>query len=709
MKAKLVKEIGCISFLLFVAFVMLNQSCKLPFPQKQINIKTNPINNLKINELNQNLTKNKPSWANLGLSVNKLQKIINGNRRSVGYKLAVWNCGRGLIKEGGFSVKLLEIKQFIEAKKPHCFGIIESDFYGLNSHINRMNKYTTEEIKQKLKIDGYKIELPKTWDTHGQARIFCYVSEDIKYSRKYFDESSDHIPSITLEIGLGRATKTTVHYYYREWKNGVTGESDNTSQLVHLKQHINQWDECVNTGRNCIALGDANLCALSWNESSFKYKELSNEVQTFLLSESCFQLVNKNTRVQEVAGRMQRSCLDHITTNVPEKCSVPEVFSVGSSDHLPVIVTKFSCELKSQPKTIKKRNYRNFSVTNFLNDINTNVSNGSFDKVINNQSINEASAIFSGVFGSILNRQAPLKVFQVRNNYSPWLPPETMQMINARDELKDEAIKENCPEKYQAYKRLRNRVNLKLPEDEKNHYKSKFYEKDPSTATLWRNSNDYLNTSKGSYNNTPNIIKHNGRTYTTPRDIANAMNETFLNKVQDLRAQVSDDPEIEPKERLRQFLDKRENEISQLELKKISKTGLRKLLKKRKENRSSGIDFIDGYSIKLAAPFIEDILLHLVNLTIENSEFPSLWKVNKVSPQFKKGDKTVGENWRPVTDIVYVSKLAKAAVFEQVSDHFSKKTISGIQTTMASDQTTQLQLLFLSCMISGSEVQKKQN
>ena len=34
------------------------------------------------------------------LSVNKAQKIINGNRRSVGYKLAVWNCGRGLVKDG---------------------------------------------------------------------------------------------------------------------------------------------------------------------------------------------------------------------------------------------------------------------------------------------------------------------------------------------------------------------------------------------------------------------------------------------------------------------------------------------------------------------------------------------------------------------------------------------------------------------------------
>ena len=98
---------------------------------------------------------------------------------------------------------------------------------------------------------------------------------------------------------------------------------------------------------------------------------------------------------------------------------------------------------------------------------------------------------------------------------------------------------------------------------------------------------------------------------------------------------------------------------------------LRKIMKKRKGNRSCGIDYIDGFSIKLAAPLIEDVLLHLVNLSIEKSQFPRLWKVNKVSPQFKKGDKTRGENWRPITDIVFVSKLAEAAVFDQIAEHFS--------------------------------------
>ena len=158
---------------------------------------------------------------------------------------------------------------------------------------------------------------------------------------------------------------------------------------------------------------------------------------------------------------------------------------------------------------------------------------------------------------------------------------------------------------------------------------------------------------------------------TSPRDIANALNDTFLKKVSDLRSKTNVDASISPTVRLQKFLSKRELEIPEFSLHKINKSELRNILRKRKGNRSSGIDYIDGYSIKLAAPLIEDILLHLVNLTIEKSEYPQLWKVNKVTPHFKKGDKTLGENWRPVTDIVFVSKLAEAAAFQQVSEHFS--------------------------------------
>ena len=41
-----------------------------------------------------------------GISINKLVKIINGNRKKKGYRLALWNCGRGLLQK---SDRLLKV------------------------------------------------------------------------------------------------------------------------------------------------------------------------------------------------------------------------------------------------------------------------------------------------------------------------------------------------------------------------------------------------------------------------------------------------------------------------------------------------------------------------------------------------------------------------------------------------------------------------
>ena len=236
--------------------------------------------------------------------------MVNGNRRNLGYKFSVWNCGRGLVQEGGESTKLNEVRHFLSTKKPHCFAIIEADIFSTSSSVNRVNKYSTSEIREILKIDGYRLELPRSWEAHGQARIVCYVSEDVNFSRKYFNSEFDHLPSISLEVGLGKAGKTSVHYYYREWKNGVTGEDCQQSQLSDLRLHIKLWTEMLASGRQFICMGDANLCSLSWNDTHYRYKDLANEVQQFLVDESCFQIVQKPTRIQSVRGQLQKSCLE---------------------------------------------------------------------------------------------------------------------------------------------------------------------------------------------------------------------------------------------------------------------------------------------------------------------------------------------------------------------------------------------------------------
>ena len=94
-------------------------------------------------------------------SSNHLEHSLNGNRKT-GYKIASWNCNRGLIINNmeSESDKLVDIKLFIEA-----------DIHGPGSRTLRNKYYTTDEIRDKLHIDGYKIELPNTWTKHNQARI----------------------------------------------------------------------------------------------------------------------------------------------------------------------------------------------------------------------------------------------------------------------------------------------------------------------------------------------------------------------------------------------------------------------------------------------------------------------------------------------------------------------------------------------------------
>ena len=54
-----------------------------------------------------------------------------------------------------------------------------------------------------------------------------------------------------------------------------------------------------------------------------------------------------------------------------------------------------------------------------------------------------------------------------------------------------------------------------------------------------------------------------------------------------------------------------------------------------KGGKSSGIDDIDSYSLKTAAPVISDVLLHLINLALTKQTFPSEWKTQLIHPNYK--------------------------------------------------------------------------
>ena len=70
------------------------------------------------------------------------------------------------------------------------------------------------------------------------------------------------------------------------------------------------------------------------------------------------------------------------------------------------------------------------------------------------------------------------------------------------------------------------------------------------------------------------------------------------------------------------------------------------------------------------------VLTKIINLSLESGVFADNWKCALVKPLLKKpGLDLVFKNYRPVSNLQYISKPTERAVFNQVHDHMVRRKI----------------------------------
>ena len=451
------------------------------------------------------------------------------------------------------SIKMIEVKKFIQSKSLHILCLVESDLHGTISRQKRIHPLSTEGIHDELNIQGFKIILPKSWQVHGQARVMIFAKDELQVKIKDVGNQNADLPTITCEISLGKEKKTIVNFFYREFTGGISGLRDLNSQTERLTRQIKLWRGLCAGNKDVICLGDANLCALKWMEESYQHKELSEMVQNFLLETSCSQLVKQNTRSEIVrGGQVSKSCIYHCYTNVPEKISTMEVVSVGTSDHLGLVVKKFCRAEVTKPRTVKKRSYKSFCIEQFLNDVLESDINKT---VTANNDLDEAANLFEEKFKFILDRHAPITVFQMRKNYIPYVKKETKLLMAERKVLKEEATRTGDMVLAMEAKKKDKEIKDAVIKDEKEYYELGF-DDNAEVTIAWKKANELLGNIK---NLSPTAIKHtkdNGEVeiVTNPQNLASMFNNFFREKVEKLRMKTDQPPKIQPVERLRCWL-----------------------------------------------------------------------------------------------------------------------------------------------------------
>ena len=468
--------------------------------------------------------------------------------------------------------------------------------------------------------------------------------------------------SVWLQVGLPRQKQFLVCQTYREWQ--LLGQPDSSSktipaQLGRWVTFLDQWERALQTGMEVIVCGDMNLNHLDWglsrNRQSGQTRKLSSLIELLfqrILPHSVSQCVTVATRF--VPGQAQTG-LDHVYTNRPDKLSPVQAQFCGGSDHKLIFATRYSRVITRNVRYVRKRCFKSFDPSIFLSE----VQGLSWWDLFQTENVDLAVEIFSKKFTSILDRLAPVRTIQTRRKYVPWLSQETRILMQQRDQAQTRAASTRSQEDWMSYKRLRNQVTSRLRTEESSWQGRKLRDCSGSPSEQWQHVLGWLGwKSSGS----PNQLFYDGRLLNKPSEIADCQNEYFVSKVQQIRenlpGQVSD-----PLAKLRVLT---RNRSCSFTLQAVHPDTVGKILASLKNSKSCGLDSIDTFTLKLAAPYITPALTHIVNLSIATQTFPTMWKTAKVIPLYKKDDPLSPKNYRPVAILPIISKILEKSVFMQV-------------------------------------------
>ena len=107
----------------------------------------------------------------------------------------------------------------------------------------------------------------------------------------------------------------------------------------------------------------------------------------------------------------------------------------------------------------------------------------------------------------------------------------------------------------------------------------------------------------------------------------------------------------------------------------VSEQGVVGLLEKLDRNKTGGPDLLTGRILSLFAPIIAPCLTRIYQYSLDSCTIPSIWKVARVIPVYKKGSKEMPSNYRPISLTCITCKTLEHIVSSMIHDHLNSYNI----------------------------------
>ena len=225
----------------------------------------------------------------------------------------------------------------------------------------------------------------------------------------------------------------------------------------------------------------------------------------------------------------------------------------------------------------------------------------------------------------------------VRLSDKPWMTKYVTKLLRIRDRVFKKFKRTRTHIHKQNWKNSRTEAKLAI-NLAKNNYYDGLYRKleDPHTAPkqYWRIAKEIYGMKK---NRSIPALNDNAQTISTSADKASIFNKYFVSQ-SDLHISVitlSPPMVVEINSSLETIL--------------VGENDVRKLLLKLDVSKATGPDNIGNTILKQCAESLSVSLATLFNKSFQMGRVPTQWKIANVTPVYKKGDKSLVNNYRPVS------------------------------------------------------------
>lgn len=437
-----------------------------------------------------------------------------------------------------------------------------------------------------------------------------------------------------------------------------------------------------NQHRNVILAGDFNFPGWDWAKLELKPNcqqvQLHEEFKTFLDDNGMVQEVTKPTR--------EKNILDLVATNIHERVIRTEILP-GISDHNAVL-TEISMSVNRRRQAPHKIwLYKRADWVKMAEYVESELG-----QISNELSVNNTWLALKRCITDATHKFIPSKHSKNKKS-KPYISADLERKIILRDRLDKVSKKTGKIGPERRYKHLKHECRQQLRR-EHNQYVENLLTDEQNPNCNGKKFWSYLRSKRGD-NCGIGTLRDDDKLVTNPTEKAELLNHHFHS----VFTPISGDPPRThdyPEPTMQDF--------------DIRTEGVLVQLKKLNPHKATGPDDIGPRVLKELADVLAAPLANLFQKSLDKSEVPDDWRKARVTPLFKKGDRYLAGNYRPISLTCVTCKILEHIVTSQLTRFLeTNDKLSGQQHGFRSHRSCESQLTELTCDLSkeideGSEI-----